>query len=132
VTRAAIASRYQLEAGELARDRGSERTRTFAARIVDDHRTSQRELARLAREQGLWLPSDLDADHRAALARLATANGVAFDREYAAQQLRAHADDVELFERESSNGRDTELRAFATDSLPLLEGQLQRAEDLPR
>jgi putative membrane protein len=132
VTRAAIASRYQIEAGVLARDRGSEKTRMFAARIVDDHRSSQRELARLAHEQGLSLPRDLDAAHQAELARLGRAAGAEFDREYADQQVRAHAAVVDLFERESSGGRDTELRAFATEALPQLQGQLQRAAELPR
>ena len=132
VNEAAIAGRYQIEAAELARARGTEPTRLFASRSLDDHTRTQRELERLARAQGLALPKDVDGRREAELVRLGQSVGPDFDREYAAQQGQAHANAVDLYERESSDGMDTELRAFATERLPVLESQLQRAEDLER
>jgi putative membrane protein len=132
VREATIAGRYQIEAAELARSRGTEPTRLFASHSLDDHARTERELERLARSQGLALPKHVDARREAELVRLGEMVGPDFDREYAAQQVQAHTDAVDLYERESSGGKDTELRAFATERLSALQSQLQRAQDLGR
>ncbi|HTO69434.1 MAG TPA: DUF4142 domain-containing protein [Myxococcota bacterium] len=132
VKQAAIASRYQIEAAELARGRGNEITRRFAMRTRDEQVRTQRELADLARSQGLAVPSKVDAEREAQLVRLGTMEGEDFDREFARQAVASHQSAVTLFQGESSGGRDAELRSFAIDTLPVLQGALQRAEDLPK
>jgi putative membrane protein len=59
-----------------------------------------------------------------------TQAGAQFDRGFVEAQVRAHQEAITLFEKESSNGSDTDLKAFATKQLPALRAHLKQAQDL--
>ena len=60
------------------------------------------------------------------------ATGAAFDEGYVAEQIKAHQEAISLFEQESTNGTDADLKAFATAQLPALRDHLREAETLQR
>jgi putative membrane protein len=59
-----------------------------------------------------------------------TQTGAAFDRGFVEAQVKAHQEAITLFEKESSNGSDSDLKAFATKQLPALRAHLKQAQDL--
>ena len=130
VNRAALVSQFEISVADLAKERGDDRSRAFAARIRREHQQSQRELEKIANEQKLDLPQKLDARHTAALALLGNLKGADFDRAFARSQVDAHREAVALFETEATDGANPSLRDFAERNLPVLRDHLTRAEAL--
>jgi putative membrane protein len=64
------------------------------------------------------------------LAGLPDQSGADFDRAYVEQVLSEQEKDIALFERQSTSGSDTELRAFAAKTLPKLRQHLDKAQSL--
>jgi predicted outer membrane protein len=60
------------------------------------------------------------------------ATGAVFDEGYVAEQIRMHQDAISLFEQQSNNGRDADLKGFAAAQLPTLREHLREAETLQR
>jgi len=130
VNRAAVSSRFELSAAELAKARGSEATRAFAARARAEQQAAQRELERIAAQEKLDVPAELDARHTAMLAELRDLEGEEFDRTYARMQVAVHQAAVSLYEAEALDGQDADLRSFADRNLPKLRERLVRARAL--
>lgn len=67
--------------------------------------------------------------HRQSIDKLSKLSGADFDREYMRQQLKAHEKAISLFERQANKGKDTELKTFASNTLPTLREHQQMARD---
>ena len=61
------------------------------------------------------------------IASLTTDTGIASDRDYVEGQVRYQKGNAALFQYESQNGADPDLKAFAQQTLPKIEDHLQRA-----
>ena len=64
------------------------------------------------------------------IATLESDNGAAFDRDYVNGQVEYQKGNAALFEQESQNGADRDLKEFARQTLPKIVDHLQRAEKL--
>jgi len=78
------------------------------------------------------LPSTMDSAHRAKLDKLRGLNGKDFSRQYEDMQISAHKDAVSLFQRYAKGGDNTDLKAFASATLPTLQEHLKMAQDLEK
>ena len=93
-----------------------------AARLLhQDHRLANRKLAAIARQKGWTLPPR-DAS--------AAAPSNYSDDEYVSSQIKAHQDAIALFTDEAANGSDSDLRAFAQNTLPALRHHLKALQAL--
>src|SRR5258705_4798483 len=118
VTRAAVSDRFELSLADLARERGDAASRAFAARIRRDHQESQRELERIATQEKLALPEQLDARHTALLAELRELEGEAFDRAFAPVQGDVQREAAAPHEGEANEGGASSPRHFAARTRP--------------
>lgn len=57
-------------------------------------------------------------------------NASSFDQAYANNQDKAHEATIKLFEERAADGKDADLKAFASDTLPNLREHLAHAKDL--
>jgi putative membrane protein len=120
----------EVELGKLAQDKASnEQVKNFGKRMVDDHSKANDELKTLAKNKNITLPSDLDPKDKAMRDRLSKMSGAAFDRAYMSAMLQDHKKDVSEFKKESSSGHDSDVKAFASKTLPTLEDHLKLAQD---
>ena len=116
--------------GKLAQQKAaSEQVKQFGSRMVTDHSKANDELKQLASSKSLTLPGDLDAKHKAKLAKMQKLSGAAFDRAYMDDMLADHKQDVAEFQKEASSGRDSDLKSFAAKTLPTLQEHLKLAHD---
>jgi putative membrane protein len=123
---AATGSRGEVALGELARRRGyALAVRRFGAHIVYRHRRIHARLIALARRLGM-LPNIAIPD----ISRLEGQAGPEFDRAFLADQVTDQREALGLFESEAQRGRILRLRRFAREWVPLLRGDLRRAEAL--
>jgi len=70
------------------------------------------------------------SDHNKMMDKMGKLSGADFDREYIKHQVADHDKAVALFEKQSRNGKDPELKAFAERTLPTLREHQQMVRDL--
>ena len=131
VTEAARGGIAEVELGRLAAQRAaSDAVRGFAQGMATEHGAANQELMQLARSKGVTLPNDMGLSHRAAMDRLAAMSGPAFDQAYMAEVAKAHQQDAALFARESREGQDADVRAWAMKTLPTIQEHQRFAYDV--
>ena len=120
----------EVELGKLAADKASSSdVKKFGQRMVDDHGKANDELKKLAQNKNITLPTAVDAQDKATIDRLSKLSGDAFDRAYMQAMLKDHRKDVSEFRTESKSGKDPDVKAWASKTLPTLEEHLKMAQD---
>jgi len=131
VDMAASSDMYEIEAGRLAEQNGtSEEVKQFGAMMAMDHTGSSEKLRTAATTEGLMVPTAMQPKHQQLLDALRNA-GDNFDTLYAQQQVMAHQEALALMQSQAQNGTAAALKAFATETAPIIEGHLQQAQQLP-
>jgi len=121
----------EVEIGRLASDKAtSQQVKDFAKKMVDDHSKANDELKSIASSKNITVPTETDAKHKATIDRLSKLSGEQFDRAFAQDMLSDHKKAVSAFKTESKSGKDPEVKAFASKTLPTLEAHLKEAQDL--
>lgn len=121
---AAIAGMAEVSDGKLAADVGDAAVRNIGNTMVTDHTKANEQLMSIAKEKGIALPMQVDAQHAAVSAKLKTLSGASFDKYYLATELKGHEMTIDAFKAEASTGSDPDLIAFANATLPTLEMHL--------
>ncbi len=121
----------EVQEGQLAASKAARAAvKQFGQQMVTDHTPVNQQLAQLAQSKGVTPPADLDPAHQQILTRLQRERGSTFDRDYMRNQIADHQAAVALFQRESQEGTDPDLKNFATQTLPTLQSHLQEAQKL--
>jgi putative membrane protein len=116
---------FEVRSSELATKRSiGGQEQQFATEMIDDHGKANRTLASLAAKKGIEVSSTPDKKHEEQLEKLGAAADKDFAKQYVSLQLKAHKDAVDLFTAESKDGKDVDLRSFASDTLPTLQAHL--------
>jgi len=102
----------------------------FGKHMVEDHSKANKELITLANKKRLKVAPTMDATHTQMFRKLSALKGAAFDREYMAGQLKDHKTAVSLFDSQSKNGKDEDLRKWAEKTLPTLREHLKMAQEV--
>jgi len=135
VNLAAQSDMLEIQSSKLALQKSdSEKTKTFAQHMIDDHTKTSTELKDLVSSGKVKVsaPSTLDKTHEAKLDKLTKSNGQDFTKQYDDMQVSAHKDAVSRFERYGKDGDNPDLKAFASKTLPTLKEHLQMAQDLEK
>jgi len=131
VKKAAVGGMTEVEASKLAVSKAQDpQVRAFAQKMVKEHTAANEELASLAQKKGWNVPSSLDAEHKAAVQKLSSKSGAAFDSAYAKQMLEDHEKTVALF-KSATQSSDPDLAAWVEKTLPTIEQHEQMAATLP-
>jgi len=130
---AAIGGITEVEAGKMAQTKASAApVKSFAEHMVADHTKANDQLKQLALSKGVMLPTSPDRSHARDLEKAGKLQGADFDRQYMKMMVADHKKTVSLFEKEAKNGKDPELKAFASTLLPDLQKHLQMAQTTER
>jgi putative membrane protein len=131
VSNAGMAGLAEVQMGNLAlQNAQSADVKAFAQRMVTDHGTSNAELAQLATVKGLALPTELAGKHQQGLEHLRGLSGAEFDKAYMQHMVGDHNEAVTLFQNGSTNSSDSDIKAFATKNLPILQEHLRMAQEI--
>ena len=129
--KAAQGSLAEVELGRLAAQKSqSETVRAFGERMATDHTKSKANLEKIAAQQNITLPEDLDKDAQKNYEKLSKLSGPDFDRAYVLDMVKDHKKDVAEFQKEASTGKNEAIRSFAADTLPTLQGHLKQAREM--
>jgi putative membrane protein len=130
VTKAAQGGMAEVALGQLAASKGTnDAVKQFGQKMADDHGKANDELKSIAQQKGITLPTDLNAKDKAEQARLEKLSGAEFDKAYMSHMVKDHKKDVAEFQKESSSGKDSDVKQWAGKTLPTLQSHLQMAQD---
>jgi putative membrane protein len=135
VTQAAASDMFEIRSSELAANNAeSAAVKDFARMMITDHTRSSNELKTIAAsmQPPLPIPTTLPPDMQSRLDQLEDANGAEFDRLYAAQQAQAHQQALDLHRRYAESGDAAQLKTFAGQTADVVQGHLERAQQLAR
>ena len=131
VSEAAQGDRAEVDLANLALQKSSNPdVKQFAQRIVDDHTQNQQQVDSLASKLNITPPSDVSAEQKENIDGLQTLSGDQFDRAYARLMLHEHRKDVSEFSRERQMAKNSDLKRYVAQTLPVLEQHLQLASQL--
>jgi len=121
IMEAASGGMMEVEAGRLAEQNASNpRVKAFGTMMIRDHSAANDQLRAIATARNVMLPDTLMPKYSEHLAKLRTAQGAAFDKQYMSHMTMAHNEDINKFQVASNNAQDTAVRGFATRTLPVL------------
>ena len=134
VTQAAISDMFEIQSSQLASERGDEDTKKFAQQMIADHQKTSSEMKAMIQGGKVQAtpPTALDSTHRSKLDKLKGLQGNDFNRQYHSDQVKAHKDAVDLFQRYAKGGDNAELKAWAGKTEPALAHHLQMAQQLAK
>ena len=129
VTKAAQGGAAEVQMAQAAQQKTQDATvKKYAQAMIDDHTPANAKLAQLATAKGMTAPTDPSPAQQKMLAKLQGMDGAKFDHAYMAGQVKAHQTMLKLYEREATNGTDTDLKAFAESTQPLIQKHLTMAQ----
>jgi len=131
LTEAANGGIAEVQMAQMAQQKASsQEVKDYARRLEQDHTKANNELKEVAQRRQVSLPTDTDAKHKEMATKLNALSGAEFDRAYMRMMVQDHRKDIKMFERESNTGMDTDLKNFASSTLPTLKEHLQQAEQI--
>jgi len=129
-TTAADAGFTEIHLAELATKKTTnESIRQFAEMMMKDHSAANEELKKIAADKGIELPTaclTCDATYRT----LHDLDTDEFNERYVQMMVDDHERVVKLFSLEATKGEDADLKAWASEKLPLLKHHLSMAQKL--
>ncbi|HYP06883.1 MAG TPA: DUF4142 domain-containing protein, partial [Bryobacteraceae bacterium] len=130
MVKAAQGSLMEIEAARLAQQKASSNEiKEFARKLEQDHTAANEKLKALAAQKNVDLPTDM-GPHRAMLDKVAARTGDDFDKQWMKMQVSHHKKDVNDFQKHTTRAMDSDVRSFASATLPTLQGHLQQAQQL--
>lgn len=103
---------------------------SYAVEMIKDHTDANRDFKEIAQKHDLQVSTDEQILNKAKKLMLQVQEGDSFDAAYAANQVKAHEDAIELFKQQIKDPGSPELKAFAEKYLPKLEMHLGMARKL--
>lgn len=122
---------FEIESSQLALDMSqTPEVQEFAQQMIDDHTLAGENMMTAAEEDGVTPPSAMNEQHQAQYDELAAADEASFDQAYIEAQVMAHEEAVALFEGFATEGEESALRDFATQTLPTLQMHLEHVQGM--
>lgn len=129
--KAAQGGMAEVKLGQLAADKASNPdVKAFGQQMVDDHGKANDDLKSTAQKKNMTLPSDVNAKQQAMYDRLSKLSGTAFDHAYVNDMVKDHQEDVKEFQKEVNSGKDDDIKGFASRTLPVIQGHLDKIKSI--
>lgn len=128
---AAESGMFEVQLGTLALTKASSpQVKQFAQMMVDDHTKANNELKTAAQQKNITLPTTLGNEKQRDFEKFGEKTGAEFDKEYVDQMVKSHRETINKFEDQAEDGKDPELKAWASSTLTTLRHHLEEAERL--
>jgi putative membrane protein len=130
---AAQGDNSEITLGQIAARKGQGAgVRNFGTKLVADHTKAKRQVAEIARHQGIRLPAGIAPEASAERLKLNRLSGRQFDREFARYMVDDHEKDIAKFTAEANSRDNRDVTALARQTLSTLRQHLAVARTLTR
>jgi len=115
--------------GQMAENQGAtDGVKELGKTLKQDHTQAYQQLQALASKTGVSIPDGINSAKIAAVEQLQNLKGAAFDRAFARDEITAHRQAIAEFKREADRGTDPDVKAYARQTISVLEKHLSLAE----
>lgn len=129
IDKAAAGGLAEVQAAQLAEQKSQDaKVKEFAEKMVTDHTANNKQLASLAQQKGVEVPTAIDAKDQKQLDKLSSLDGAKFDKAYLKGQVKDHENMLKLLQREAKSGKDADLKSFAEQTIPTVQDHLTMAK----
>src|ERR1041385_5985219 len=127
INEAAQGNMLEVKLGELAQtNTTTDKVKVLGQHMIDDHTKAENDLKALASKKGIVVPANLDEKGFKVYNKLVKKQGKDFDKAYTKCMVKDHKEDIEKFKKQAEKGDDADLKAWAQNTLPTLEGHKQQ------
>src|SRR5512133_1073134 len=131
VNEAASAGLMEVQLGKLAQQKAtSQQVKDFGRMMERDHSDANTKLKAAMQKVGIAVPSNMIEKHEDNVESLSKKSGADFDKAYVDLMVKDHKEDVNKFEKASSEIQDASLKQWVSSTLPVLKKHLAEAEKL--
>jgi putative membrane protein len=128
--KAATADMTEAHEGQMAQTQGTASgVKSFGQMLEQDHTQNFQQLEALAAKLNVTLPTGINTAKVTAIAQLQRLNGQAFDRAFARDEVAGHKQAIAEFKREAEHATNADVKAYAEQTVPVLEKHLSQAEE---
>jgi putative membrane protein len=130
-----MANLEEIKMGKMAEDKGTDRVKSYAKTLEQDHSMADQKVKDLAQKKG-WTLNDTPKNekmqhHQQAMQeRLENLKGPQFDRTFANMMANGHQRLIRMAQNWSQNATDQDVRSLLDQMMPKLQQHLQMAEQL--
>ncbi len=119
--------------GQMAENQASAQdVKDFGQKIAQDSSNAYSQLLNVATKTGESVPRGIDVRHNPDIGQLSHLKGTQFDRHFAQAEIRDYQRTIAEFKREAEHGQDSDVKAYASNTLPVLQADLQKAQELAK
>ncbi|WP_113652910.1 DUF4142 domain-containing protein [Pedobacter namyangjuensis] len=130
-TKAAMGGMAEVEFSKVAVQKATNvELKSFADMMVSDHGKVNEDLKTLAGVKNITLPGMLDDEHQKMLTDLSAKSGSDFDKKYASMMVDDHQKTYDLLDKQAKDGTDSDLKAFAAKTAPIVKGHLDKIKSI--
>ena len=131
IKNAAEGGMSEVELGQLAQQKGTNpAVKDFGAMMVTDHTAANEKLKAVAAAKQVTLPDSPSLMQKASKKKLDMMSGDSFDKSYVKGMIDDHKADIKEFQKEATEGKDPQVKAFAVATLPTLKMHLQKIQTI--
>jgi len=117
----------EVQLGKLAQEKSTDPDiKAFGELMVHDHGEADQKLMAIGQQESMTLPTDMDPKQQAMYNKLKAMPEPEFNKAYVADMLKDHEEDIRAFTKEANTGTDPKIKQFAADTLPVLQGHLEK------
>lgn len=102
----------------------TQKIKDFANMMVTDHSAAGDKLSAIAKAKGIELPSGPDTAQENMISDISKKTGKDFDKAYVNQMVKDHQATLDMFKKEQTMVKDTSLKGFITNTIPVVEHHL--------
>jgi putative membrane protein len=131
VTKAAKGNFAEVELGKLASEKSKNPdVKAFGEQMVTDHSKANDNLKPIADANGVQWPTQLSGEPKTLYDRLSKLSGPAFDKIYVGAMVQGHQKDAKAYETESGNVKDSQLKSYVEQTLPVVQQHLSHIQSI--
>jgi len=128
LVKAAEINLEEISLGKLALKKSTNKDVKDLGKMMETaHAKALADLQTLALKKGISIPTELPQDAKNVYDKLDGKSEKDFDKDYADKMVSGHKDAIDLFEKESTESTDEDIRTWATNMLPELRKHLDHS-----
>jgi len=128
---AANAGMTEVALGNIANNNAAnDKVKEFGQMMIKDHTTAGEQLKKIAVSRNIILPDSLSKESKKHVADMQKKKGKDFDKAYINMMIEGHQKVLKEFEDIQSKGSDNELKAFVSQTIPIIKGHLDSAKSI--
>lgn len=120
--------------GQMAQSVGdAQAVKDYGQMLATDHTNDFHQLYTVAHGANLNMPDAIDKEHnKAMIDPFQKLKGAAFDHKYAHEMVAGHTKAIEVYKKEAADAQNAALKAYAEQTLPVLQKHLDGAKGLEK